>query len=43
VQFATVDATARFDAAGNQTNSRFGQVITTRAPRIMQIAMRVVF
>jgi hypothetical protein len=43
VQFATVDATARFDAAGTQTNSRFGQVITTRAPRVMQIAVRVVF
>ncbi len=43
VQFATVDSTARFDAAGNQVNTRFGQVITTRAPRVMQIALRVVF
>ena len=43
VQYATVDATARFDAAGNQVNTRFGQVITTRAPRIMQILLRVVF
>jgi hypothetical protein len=43
VQFATVDATARFDAAGTQVNTRFGQVITTRAPRVMQIALRVVF
>jgi hypothetical protein len=43
VQFATVDAVARFDAAGNQLNTRFGQVITTRAPRVMQIALRVVF
>src|SRR5262245_55110873 len=43
VQFATVDATARFDAAGSQLNTRFGQVITTRAPRVMQIAVRVVF
>jgi hypothetical protein len=34
VSFATVDSTARFDAAGNQVNTRFGhtrfgQVITT--------------
>jgi Carboxypeptidase regulatory-like domain/TonB-dependent Receptor Plug Domain len=43
VQFATLDATARFDAAGNQLNTRFGQAITTRAPRVMQIALRVVF
>src|SRR5439155_690611 len=26
-QFATVDSAARFDAAGNQVNARFGQVI----------------
>ena len=43
VQFATVDSTARFDAAGNQVNARFGQVISTRPPRIMQIALRFVF
>jgi hypothetical protein len=42
-QFATVDSTARFDAQGNQVNARFGQVITTRQPRVMQIAIRVVF
>ena len=42
-QFATVDATARFDAAGNQVNTRFGQVITTRTPRVMQVALRFVF
>jgi hypothetical protein len=42
-QFATVDSTARFDAAGNQVNTRFGQVITTRSPRVMQIALRFVF
>jgi hypothetical protein len=43
VQFATVDATARFDAQGNQVNTRFGQVITTRTPRVMQVAIRFVF
>jgi hypothetical protein len=42
-QFSTVDAVARFDAAGNQVNTRFGQVITTRTPRVMQVALRVVF
>ena len=42
-QFATVDSTARFDAQGNQVNARFGQVITTRQPRVMQIAIRMVF
>jgi hypothetical protein len=42
-QFATVDAVARFDPAGNQVNTRFGQVITTRTPRVMQIAVRFVF
>jgi hypothetical protein len=42
-QFATVDAAARFDTQGNQVNARFGQVITTRAPRVMQVAIRVVF
>jgi hypothetical protein len=42
-QFATLDTTARFDAAGNQVNSRFGQVITTRTPRVMQVALRFVF
>jgi hypothetical protein len=42
-QFATVDSTARFDAQGNQVNARFGQVITTRQPRVMQVAIRVVF
>ena len=41
-QFATVDAVARFDPAGNQV-TRFGQVITTRTPRVMQIAVRFVF
>jgi hypothetical protein len=43
VSFATVDSTARFDAAGAQVNTRFGQVITTRTPRVMQIALRFMF
>ena len=43
VQFSSVDSTARFDPAGNQVNARFGQVISTRAPRVMQVAVRFVF
>ena len=42
-QFATVDNTARFDAQGNQVNARFGQVITTRTPRVMQASLRFTF
>jgi hypothetical protein len=34
---------ARFDAAGNQVNTRFGQVITARSPRIMQGSVRFTF
>jgi hypothetical protein len=42
-QFATVDNTARFDAAGNQVNARLGQVISTRTPRVMQGSLRFTF
>jgi hypothetical protein len=42
-QFNGVDTTARFDAAGNQTNANFGRVTSTRAPRTMQASVRVVF
>ena len=42
-QFVTVDNTARFDAQGNQVNARFGQVITTRTPRVMQASLRFTF
>jgi len=42
-QFSGVDTTARFDAAGNQVNARFGQITSTRTPRVMQVAVRVVF
>jgi hypothetical protein len=42
-QFYGVDTTARFDAAGRQVNARFGQVISTRSPRIMQGSLRFVF
>jgi hypothetical protein len=42
-QFATVDNTARFNPAGMQVNPTFGQVITTRSPRIMQGSLRFTF
>jgi len=43
VQFLDVDRAARFDAAGNQVNARFGQVISARTPRIMQASLRFNF
>jgi hypothetical protein len=42
-QFNGIDTTARFDPAGNQLNPTFGQVTSTRSPRIMQGALRLVF
>lgn len=42
-QFATVDTAARFDAAGNQVNARFGEFLASRPPRIMQFALRFIF
>jgi hypothetical protein len=42
-QYAGVDTTARFDQQGNQVNTRFGQVISTRAPRVMQFALSFKF
>ena len=42
-QFDSVDSTARFDAAGNQVNTRFGEVIGARSPRRMQASLRFTF
>jgi hypothetical protein len=42
-QFSGVDSTARFDLQGNQVNARFGQVTSTRTPRVMQGALRFTF
>ena len=42
-QFSGVDTTARFDPQGNQVNSRFGQVTSTRQPRVMQASLRFSF
>jgi Carboxypeptidase regulatory-like domain/TonB-dependent Receptor Plug Domain len=42
-QFQSVDTGARFDPAGNQVNTRFGQVTATRPPRVMQFALSFKF
>jgi hypothetical protein len=42
-QFMNVDTAARFDAQGNQTNTSFGRVTSTRAPRTMQASVRILF
>jgi Carboxypeptidase regulatory-like domain len=42
-QYSTLNTTARFDPTGLQTNSLFGQVTATRAPRVMQGSLRLVF
>jgi hypothetical protein len=42
-QYAGVDATARFDTAGRQVNTRFGEVISSRLPRVMQGSLRLTF
>jgi hypothetical protein len=42
-QYSSVDATARFDAQGNQVNTRFGQVTAARSPRIIQASLRLTF
>ena len=42
-QYQGVDTGARFDPAGAQVNRRFGQVISTRLPRVMQAALHFYF
>ena len=42
-QFAGIDTTARFDPAGKQVNGRFGQIIASRSPRRMQLALKFIF
>jgi hypothetical protein len=43
LQFNGVNTTARFDAQGNQVNQLFGQVTSARTPRVVQVAVRVIF
>jgi hypothetical protein len=42
-QFSGFNSAARFDAAGNQLNTQFGQLTSTAAARLMQGSIRVVF
>jgi hypothetical protein len=42
-QFASWDTAARFDAQSRQINTRFGQAISARAPRVLQLAIRAEF
>ena len=42
-QFATLDGSGRFDAAGRQVNGRLGQYISARESRRMQVALKFYF
>ncbi len=42
-QFDALDTTARFDNAGRQVNTRFGQFISARDPRQIQLALRLYY
>jgi len=42
-QFSGVDTTARFNPAGAQVNTTFGQINASRSPRIMQGSVRFTF
>jgi hypothetical protein len=42
-QFSGVDTAARFDPAGRQVNTRFGQVISAREARVIQFALTLRF
>ena len=42
-QFAGLNTAARFDINGNQTNTLFGTVTSTRTPRVMQGSLRFTF
>ncbi len=42
-QYSAIGSSITFNAAGQNTNTQFGQVTSTRNPRYMQLALRVVF
>jgi Carboxypeptidase regulatory-like domain len=42
-QYAGVDSSAVFDPDGTQINGEFGQVISTRFPRVIQLSLRFQF
>jgi hypothetical protein len=42
-QYQTVNGTANFNPAGQQVNALFGQVTAARAPRVIQLSIRLMF
>jgi hypothetical protein len=42
-QYATLNTAAKFTPQGVQTNALFGEVVSTRSPRIMQGSLRFTF
>jgi hypothetical protein len=42
-QYASVNTAAKFTPAGVQTNTLFGEVVSTRTPRVMQGSLRFTF
>lgn len=42
-QFATINTAARFQPNGQQVNALFGEVVSTRTPRVMQGSLRFTF
>ncbi len=42
-QYQTVNSTANFNPAGQQVNALFGQVTAARAPRVIQLSVRLMF
>jgi hypothetical protein len=42
-QYSGVNTTITFNAAGVNTNAQAGQVTSTRDPRVMQLALRLMF
>lgn len=42
-QFSTINTAAKFNAAGQQINTLFGQATADRGPRVIQLALRVAF
>jgi len=42
-QFSGFDTAARFDAQRRQVNARFGEMTGARAPRLIQLALRLTF
>ena len=42
-QFSSIDQSLKFDASGNQINALFMQPTSARAPRRIQLALRIIF